>query len=60
MSEIEPQSESKHIPTPEELGFDPAALREKYAAERSKRLRQDGNSQYREVGGELARFEEDH
>jgi cation diffusion facilitator CzcD-associated flavoprotein CzcO len=60
MSETELQSEPKRTPTPAELGFDPAALREKYVAERTKRLRPDGNSQYREVAGELARFENDH
>lgn len=36
-----------------ELGFDPAALREKYRAERDLRLRPDGNAQYREPVGEL-------
>src|SRR5690348_1583022 len=60
MSETELQSQPKRTPTPAELGFDPAALREKYAAERTKRLRPDGNSQYKEVAGELARFENDH
>ena len=41
------------------LGFDPDALREKYREERDKRLRADGNDQYREVAGELARFVDD-
>jgi cyclohexanone monooxygenase len=41
------------------LGFDPDALRAKYRAERDKRLRADGNDQYREVKGELAHFVED-
>jgi cyclohexanone monooxygenase len=40
-------------------GFDPDALRAKYREEREKRLRADGNDQYREVKGELARFVED-
>ena len=31
------------------LGFDPDALREKYREEREKRLRPDGNEQYREA-----------
>src|SRR5260370_33386460 len=39
------------IPTAKELGFDPAALREKYAAERTRRLRSDGNNQYQEITG---------
>ena len=34
------------IPTPDELGFDPEALRKRYAAERAKRLRTDANDQY--------------
>ena len=34
MSEAVTQSAFGHIPTPEELGFDPGLLREKYAAER--------------------------
>jgi len=44
---------------PATLGFDPAALREKYRAERDKRLRPDGNDQYREVKGALAHFVDD-
>ncbi|MEO8539900.1 MAG: NAD(P)/FAD-dependent oxidoreductase [bacterium] len=39
--------------------FDPEALREKYRQERDKRLRADGNSQYREVDGDFRRFAED-
>ena len=39
--------------------FDPEALREKYRAERDKRLRADGNQQYVEVKGEYAHFIED-
>jgi len=46
------------VPTPEELGFDPVATREKYAAERAKRMRDDGNDQYLEVTGEFARYNE--
>ena len=44
---------------PADLGFDPDALRAKYRAEREKRLRADGNDQYREVKGAFARFVED-
>ncbi|HVN86300.1 MAG TPA: NAD(P)/FAD-dependent oxidoreductase [Candidatus Binatia bacterium] len=47
------------IPTVEELGFDPDALREKYRAERDKRLRADGNAQYQEVVGDFARYIDD-
>ena len=46
-------------PANESLGFDPAALRAKYLAERDKRLRQDGNEQYVEMKGEFARYLED-
>jgi len=48
-----------NIPTIEELGFDPQELRRKYDAERDKRLRADGNEQYREVVGELEKYIED-
>jgi cation diffusion facilitator CzcD-associated flavoprotein CzcO len=53
------QDAGTSIPSIQELGFDPQALRRKYDAERDKRLRADGNSQYREVAGELERFSED-
>ncbi len=39
--------------------FDPDALREKYRAERDKRIRPDGNEQYREVVGEFAHYLDD-
>jgi cyclohexanone monooxygenase len=45
--------------TTETRPFDPDALREKYRAERDKRLRTDGNQQYVEVTGEFARYVED-
>src|SRR6185437_5734389 len=35
----------------DDLGFDPAALKRKYLAERDKRLRADGNEQYVEIAG---------
>jgi cyclohexanone monooxygenase len=41
------------------LPFDPDALREKYRAERDKRLREEGNEQYLEVAGEYARYLDD-
>ncbi len=43
----------------EEVAFDPDALREKYRAERAKRLRADGNEQYQEVVGQFAHYIED-
>jgi cyclohexanone monooxygenase len=51
---LEPQIE----PT-DDLGFDPAALKKKYLAERDKRLKAEGNEQYREIKGEFARYLED-
>ena len=59
MSEPTSEVQSSGVPTPEQLGFDPAELRQKYAQERARRLRPEGNDQYREVAGQLARFEED-
>jgi len=41
------------------LGFDPDALRERYRQERDKRLRSDGEAQYRELAGDLARYAEE-
>lgn len=41
------------------LGFDPAALRAKYRAERDKRLRTDGNDQYVEVKGDFSHYVDD-
>jgi cyclohexanone monooxygenase len=44
---------------PAVLGFDPDALRQKYRAERDKRLRLDGNEQYVEVTGDFAHYVDD-
>ena len=46
-------------PARADLGFDPDALRQKYRAERDKRLRADGNAQYLEVKGTFARYADD-
>ncbi len=43
----------------DDLGFDPQALREKYRAERDKRLRDDANEQYREIKGDFAHYLDD-
>jgi cation diffusion facilitator CzcD-associated flavoprotein CzcO len=59
MSETSMEATQSQIPTPEELGFEPAELRQKYAAERTKRLRADGNSQYQEITGAFEHFESD-
>ena len=42
-----------------ELDFDPDALRARYRAERDRRLRPDGNDQYREPEGTLAHYLDD-
>ena len=41
------------------LGFDPDALREKYAHERDKRVRTEGFAQYQEMSGDLDVFSDD-
>ena len=46
------------VPTPDELGFDPAAIRRKYDEERAKRMRPDGNAQYLEANGDLAQYDD--
>ncbi len=53
------QLHNSPIPTPEELGFDPQELRQRYAMERDRRIRVDGNDQYREMVGENAHYNED-
>src|ERR1700736_4877143 len=42
-----------------EIDFDPDALKQKYLAERDKRLRPDGISQYIEVKAEFSHYVED-
>ncbi len=41
------------------LGFNPEELREKYKTERDKRIRQDGNSQYKETAGDFSKYVDD-
>jgi cyclohexanone monooxygenase len=43
----------------DDLGFDPEALAARYRAERDKRIRADGNAQYREIAGEFAHYLDD-
>jgi cation diffusion facilitator CzcD-associated flavoprotein CzcO len=45
--------------TDDPLGFDPEALRAKYARERTRRLRADGLSQYVEMTGDFGHFADD-
>ena len=59
MSEAVTEPTQGQVPTADELGFDPGLLREKYAAERAKRLRADGNSQYQEISGRFEHFNVD-
>jgi cyclohexanone monooxygenase len=59
MSEAAEQARPNRIPTRAELGFDPAELRKKYAEERVKRLRPDGNNQYQEITGKFGHFNDD-
>ena len=47
------------LQTPEELGFDPDQLRDKYRVERDKRLREDANDQYIELTGDFEQFVDD-
>jgi cyclohexanone monooxygenase len=56
MSEAAREQKSTTIPTAEELGFDPHELRRRYAEERAKRLRPEGNAQFREVKGDHERY----
>jgi cyclohexanone monooxygenase len=46
-------------PAANDLGFDPEALRARYREERDKRLRGDGNAQYREIAGAFAHYLDD-
>jgi cyclohexanone monooxygenase len=52
-----PQAQSGNIDPA--LDFDPDALRDKYRAERDKRLRPEGNDQYVEVAGQFAHYLDD-
>src|SRR5215468_7332914 len=59
MSAVVAQSTPTGIPTPAELGFDPADLRKKYVEERNRRLRADANNQYQEITGKYAHYNDD-
>jgi cation diffusion facilitator CzcD-associated flavoprotein CzcO len=48
-----------HTALPSDLDFDPDALRERYRAERDRRIRPDGNRQYRRTTGEFGHFDDD-
>ena len=54
------EAEAKKEAPQEHLGFDPAALRERYLAERDRRLQNGGINQYRLIeAGSLSSFIED-
>ena len=59
MSETETESKPLRVPTAAELGIHVDTLRKKYAEEREKRLRADGNRQYQEISGKFAHFNVD-
>ncbi|MCS7475228.1 flavin-containing monooxygenase [Umezawaea endophytica] len=44
---------------PDDLGFDPDALRAKYRTERDRRIHPEGNAQYRRVLGEFSSYADD-
>ncbi|MDQ0714873.1 cation diffusion facilitator CzcD-associated flavoprotein CzcO [Streptomyces luteogriseus] len=48
-----------HTPLSPALDFDPDTLRERYRAERDRRIRPDGNRQYRRTTGEFGHFDDD-
>jgi cation diffusion facilitator CzcD-associated flavoprotein CzcO len=54
-----PKDSPSRIPTAEELGFDPQALRHKYNFERDRRLRADGEMQYETTDDELYHYNDD-
>ena len=44
---------------PDDLGFDPDELRARYRAERDRRVRPDGNAQYRSADGDFGYYADD-
>lgn len=56
----QPHSSPDSVPAePEDLGFDLAALRARYQAERDRRIRPDGGKQYQRVTGRFGYYDED-
>ena len=53
------QSGKLSIPGAAELGFDPQQMKAKYEFERDRRLRSRGETQYQEVEGEFAHYNDD-
>ncbi|MCO6010797.1 NAD(P)/FAD-dependent oxidoreductase [Actinoallomurus purpureus] len=55
-----PHASSSSTPSdPQNPGFDPDALRARYRAERDRRIRPDGNAQYRGTSGEFGYYADD-
>jgi cation diffusion facilitator CzcD-associated flavoprotein CzcO len=54
-----PTQSTGHDLIPGDLGFDPEFLRAKYRAERDRRIRPDGNKQYRRADGTFGYYAED-
>ena len=52
----QPEKQMSYTDDAQEIDFDPDSLRAKYQRERERRLRADGQDQYPEVSGKLARF----
>ncbi|MCA6306225.1 MAG: monooxygenase, partial [Phenylobacterium sp.] len=50
---------SGKVLTRDDAPFDPDALRDRYRAERDKRIRPDGNEQYLQIAGRFADFGDD-
>ncbi|MFE5309835.1 flavin-containing monooxygenase [Isoptericola sp. NPDC056605] len=50
---------TNRVPAVADLGFDPAALRERYRHERDRRIRPDGLGQYRRAAGEFGYYAHD-
>src|SRR6185312_8342546 len=59
MTDTLDSAKPENLGKPDDLGFDPEALRAKYRQERDKRLRADGNAQYVEIAGDFAHYLDD-
>ena len=55
-----PTSAKSSVIDTSQLNFDPDVLREKYRAERDKRIRPDGFGQYQATAGDFSNFIDDH
>lgn len=53
------RSSADRDPVPDDLDFDPDALRAKYRKERDRRVREDGKAQYRRIEGDFGYYADD-